>query len=169
MNFFVYLYGFILVQRLVEVLVAKYNEKWMKERGAVEVAGGHYKYIVIVHTLFFISILLEAYPKEILLSDWKGFLLGIFFVTQGFRIWCLSTLGRYWNTKIIILPGSELVKKGPYKIMKHPNYFIVAVEFVVIPLLFSAYVTAIVFPLLHGLLMLIRIPHENRALEKISE
>lgn len=166
---FIVLFLFIIVQRLVEVVVAKRNEKWMKNQGAIEYANEHYKWIVLVHALFFVSIFLEAYNETLVLNDWKGFLLGAFFVTQGLRIWCLTSLGRFWNTKIIILPGSELVAKGPYKIMKHPNYVVVGMEFILIPLLFNAYATAILFPLLHLALMKVRIPHEEKALTKISK
>ncbi|WP_345239024.1 isoprenylcysteine carboxyl methyltransferase family protein [Pontibacillus salipaludis] len=166
---FVVLYLFIIAQRLIEVAVAKRNEIWMLRHGAIEVAGGHYKWIVLVHSLFFVSVGLEAWNKELVISDWKGFLLGAFFVTQGFRIWCLTSLGRFWNTKIIVLPGAELVAKGPYKWMKHPNYVVVGLEFVIIPLLFNAYMSAVLFPLLHLALMKVRIPHEERALTKLSE
>ncbi|MCD5322936.1 MULTISPECIES: isoprenylcysteine carboxyl methyltransferase family protein [Pontibacillus] len=168
-GWFVVLFVFIIAQRLIEVAVAKRNEKWMLRNGAVEVASDHYKWIVAVHVLFFVSVGLEAYGKDLVLSDWKGFLLGAFFVTQGLRIWCLTSLGRFWNTKIIILPGSQLVARGPYKWMKHPNYVVVGLEFIIIPLLFNAYMSAVLFPLLHLGLMKIRIPHEERALTKLSE
>ncbi|MFC0523219.1 isoprenylcysteine carboxyl methyltransferase family protein [Pontibacillus salicampi] len=160
------LFTFIIVQRLIELWVAKRNEKWMKQNGGIEVGDGHYKWIVLVHALFFISILAESYGTALELSLWKGLLFGIFFVTQGFRIWCLTSLGRYWNTKIIVLPGSQLVAKGPYRFMKHPNYFVVGVEFIIIPLLFDAYISAVLFPLFHLALMRIRIPKEEEALAK---
>ena len=156
----------IVLQRLIEVVVAKQNEKWMKERGAVEHHSNHYKWIVLVHALFFVSILAEAYGEELVLNQWKGILLLLFVCAQAFRLWCLTSLGRFWNTKIIVLPDAELVSKGPYKFMKHPNYVVVAIEFIMIPLLFNAYITAFIFPILHGILMRVRIPYEEKALLK---
>lgn len=167
--FFLVLFAFIIGQRLIEVIIAKRNERWMKAKGAIEFANEHYKWIVLVHVLFFISIYVESFNQSLVLTDWKGFLLGAFFVTQGLRIWCLTTLGRFWNTKIIILPGAELVNKGPYRIMKHPNYVVVGMEFIIIPLLFNAYMTAILFPLFHLVLMKIRIPKEEEALSRITD
>ncbi|WP_036843565.1 isoprenylcysteine carboxyl methyltransferase family protein [Pontibacillus marinus] len=163
---FIIIFLLIVLQRIVEVIIAKQNEKWMKNRGAIEHHSDHYKWIVLVHTLFFFSIMIEAFGEELVLNQWKGLLLLLFVCAQAFRVWCLVSLGRYWNTKIIVLPEAELVTRGPYKFMKHPNYVVVAIEFILIPLLFNAYATAFIFPILHGVLMKIRIPYEEKALSR---
>ncbi len=163
---FTIIFLLIVLQRIVEVIIAKQNEKWMKNQGAIEHYSDHYKWIVLVHTFFFFSIMLEAFGEQLVLNQWKGFLLLLFVCAQAFRVWCLASLGRYWNTKIIVLPEAGLVTKGPYKFMKHPNYVVVAIEFVLIPLLFNAYITAFIFPILHGVLMKIRIPYEEKALSR---
>jgi len=139
----------------------------MKERGAVEREGKHYKGFLIIHIAFFISILVETAFLTNTNKQWFIPLFIIFILTQLARVWCIYSLGRFWNTKIIILPGAELVNKGPYKYVKHPNYIIVGVELFVIPLLFGAIVTAVIFPILHILLLLIRIPAEERALNEV--
>lgn len=157
---------FIIMQRLVELRIAKRNEEWIKRRGGIEVGQKHYKWFVIVHALFFISILLEVAYKETIVQEVNLFLLTTFILAQLGRLWCIHSLGRFWNTKVITLPGVALIKKGPYKYIKHPNYIIVAVELIVIPLLFGAVVTAIIFPILHVILLIIRIPSENKALAK---
>src|SRR5699024_9972434 len=92
------------------------------------------------------------------------FFLGLFLIAQIVRVWCIYSLGRFWNTKIIVLPNVICIKKGPYKYLRHPNYVIVFVELFSIPLIFGAYVTSIMFPLLHLGLLAIRIPIEDRAL-----
>lgn len=163
------LIGIIIIQRLVELLVAKRNEKWMLNQGGYEVEGEHYKWIVLVHVLFFVSLITEVLVKGTPVVTWSQFLIGIFLLTQVTRVWCLSSLGKYWNTKIIVLPGADLVSKGPYRFIKHPNYWIVGIEFVVIPLIFGAYITAAIFPFLHLALMRVRIPKEERALLEISK
>ena len=84
------------------------------------------------------------------------------------RIWCLTSLGKFWNTKIIILPGADVVIKGPYKFIRHPNYLIVTTELLVLPLLFSAYFTAIVFSILNIWMLSVRIPTEERALKEVT-
>ncbi|MBM7569875.1 isoprenylcysteine carboxyl methyltransferase family protein [Aquibacillus albus] len=155
---------YLIAQRLGELLLARKNEQWMEKQGAYEVGEDHYKWFIYTHSSFFIFLLVEG----LLLSS-KPFsvspvLFGIFIATQLFRYWCIVSLGRHWNTKVIILPGAALIRKGPYRFLKHPNYFIVAIELLIIPLLFNAYLTAIVFPLIHLVLLKIRIPIEEQAL-----
>lgn len=160
-----FLFLLIIFQRLFELVIAKSNEKWMKARGGIETGQGHYKWFVILHILFFISII-----SEVIFNDAEPQLsypvLAILLFIQLFRVWCMQSLGRFWNTKIIVLPGVALIRKGPYKYMKHPNYFIVGLELFVIPLLFGAYITSIIFPVLHILLLMVRIPSENKLLAK---
>lgn len=161
------LLGFIILQRLFELIVAKRNEKWMKERGAIEREADHYKWFIIIHVFFFISILMETLWRGNSTLPLNYTLLIFFILTQMARIWCIASLGRFWNTKIIILPGERLVSKGPYKYVKHPNYIIVGIELFIIPLLFGAIITAILFPMLHILLLTVRIPAEERALKHV--
>lgn len=160
---------FIIGQRLIELKIARHNEQWMKSRGGIEKGAEHYKWFIILHTAFFMSILFEvliigeSQPKQL-----NVYLLTIFLLTQVGRVWCIYTLGKFWNTKIIVIPGVSLIRKGPYKYMKHPNYVIVGVELFIIPMLFGAYMTAIIFPILHIILLRVRIPREDKALAKAS-
>lgn len=165
--FHLVLFIFVLLQRLVELVIAKRNEKLMKRRGAIEIGQAHYKWFILVHSLFFICLFGEwLYYQP--LAHVNGWLFIIFIVLQIGRLWCLISLGRYWNTKIIYLPGARMIKKGPYKYMKHPNYLIVGLELFILPLLFQAYMCAIIFPLLHVLLLRVRIPIENKALLELK-
>lgn len=102
----------IIIQRLLELIVAKQNEKWMKSQGAVEFGQKHYPVIVIVHLLFFFVLITEVqyFHKDI--SPLWPLLLFAFLAAQAIRIWALLSLGRYWNTKILVLPGASVVKKG---------------------------------------------------------
>jgi methyltransferase len=161
---------FIIGQRLVELVIAKNNEKWMKERGGIEAGGEHYKWFIYLHTLFFLCVMVEVFMKGNTLDVGFNYLYFVVFVAaQLARFWCIYSLGRFWNTKIIVLPRVALIKKGPYKYVKHPNYIIVAVELFIIPMLFGAYLSAIVFPILHIILLRIRIPAEEKALASIPK
>ncbi|MFC3038893.1 isoprenylcysteine carboxyl methyltransferase family protein [Virgibacillus xinjiangensis] len=150
-------------------MIAKRNERWMKNKGGVEKEGGHYKLFVLVHVLFFLSIFIEAYVRGVHHLELNHVLLLIFILTQMIRVWCIQSLGRFWNTKIIVNPKFSPVAKGPYKYVKHPNYVVVGIELFVIPLLFGAIYTAILFPFLHILLLAIRIPAEERALAQMEK
>jgi len=154
----------ISLQRVSELLIAKRNEKWMKNQGAYEVGMDHYKFIVAVHFFFFLSLIVEFHFFEKEISSFYPVLLLLFILTQAIRIWAICSLGKFWNTKILILPYTESVIKGPYAFLKHPNYVVVALEILLIPLLFNAYVTAIVFTILNIMVLSIRIPIEEKAL-----
>src|SRR5699024_11471028 len=135
------------------------------ERGGIEHKEEHYKWLILIHTLFFISLIFESTLNSLNLNY---MLILLFIITQVGRIWCIIALGRFWNTKIIILPNVTLIRNGPYIYVKHPNYIIVGMELLIIPLMFGSYITAIVFPVLHYILLRVRIPKENKALESVT-
>ncbi|XUX06066.1 isoprenylcysteine carboxyl methyltransferase family protein [Sporosarcina sp. UB5] len=158
----------IILQRIVELIIAKRNEKWMKSEGAFEAGASHYPYMVAMHVCFFIALITEVLFFNRQLSAVWTIWLAIFLAAQIMRIWCLTSLGKYWNTKIIVLPNAKVVRKGPYKWLRHPNYMIVATELLVLPLLFNAFITAVVFSLLNVWMMSVRIPAEEEALREAT-
>ncbi len=167
MNFFFSLFSLVVAQRLFELILAKKHERIMKEAGGFEAGTEHYKWLVALHIGFFLSLFIEVLVKGSELIAFSVLPLVLFLITQGLRIWTIASLGNHWNTKIIILPGADLVKKGPYKWLKHPNYLIVAVEIVVFPLIFHAIFTAVLFTLLNSAMMFVRIPAEEAALQSV--
>ncbi|WP_210367817.1 isoprenylcysteine carboxylmethyltransferase family protein [Bacillus sp. REN3] len=166
---FIFFAGFIIFQRIVELKIAKRNEKWMKNKGAIELGQGHYPAMVMIHTAFFISYISEVILLDKTLTRYWPWLMMVFLLTQAMRVWSLMSLGRFWNTKIIILPGANVVKKGPYRMIKHPNYLIVTVELIIIPLMFNAFFTFVLFTILNILILSIRIPAEEKALKQLTE
>lgn len=155
----------LVIQRLAELRIAKKNEKWLLTKGAFEAGAGHYKWIVSLHVLFFISLLVEVTYFGARPAGWWPVPFIFFLISQAVRIWALFSLGRYWNTKIIVLPGTNVVEKGPYRWLRHPNYTIVAAEFLLVPLIFQAYWTAVLFSVMNAVLLIfIRIPAEEQAL-----
>ncbi|MGK7378900.1 isoprenylcysteine carboxyl methyltransferase family protein [Planococcus sp. 1R117A] len=170
MTFFYLLVGFVIVQRLLEVMYAKSNERTMKSQGAIEAGADHYKWIVLLHVLFFVSLIAEVlFIQKGLGKAWAAFLV-ILIIAQILRIWALASLGRFWNTKIIVLPGAEKVKKGPYRWLPHPNYIVVSLEIAALPLIFGAWRTAVVFSIANAFLLLfVRIPAEEKALQELEE
>jgi methyltransferase len=170
MTFFYVLVGFVIVQRLLEVMYAKSNEQRMKSQGAIEAGADHYKWIVLLHILFFVFLIAEVlYKQQGLGQAWTVFL-AIFIAAQILRVWALASLGRFWNTKIIVLPGAEKVKKGPYRWLPHPNYIVVALEIAALPLIFGAWWTAVIFTAANALLLLlVRIPAEENALRELKD
>ncbi|MGI2328726.1 isoprenylcysteine carboxyl methyltransferase family protein [Planococcus sp. YIM B11945] len=169
MTFFYIVFCFVILQRLLEVLYAKSNERYMKAQGAIEAGASHYKWIVLLHVLFFISLLAEV----LYLDGAKGPFWMVFFVAfviaQILRVWALASLGRFWNTKILVLPGARKIASGPYRWLPHPNYIVVALEILTLPLVFGAWRTAVFFTIANALLLLlVRIPAEEKALQQLK-
>ncbi|QHJ69394.1 MULTISPECIES: isoprenylcysteine carboxyl methyltransferase family protein [Planococcaceae] len=168
-GFFYIVFIFVILQRLAEMIYAKSNEKQMKKEGAIESGAAHYKWIVLLHLFFFIALLTEVLYFDLLDNRFWWVFLIVFVVAQILRVWALASLGRFWNTKILVLPGAEKVKKGPYRWLPHPNYIVVALEIASLPMIFGAWRTALVFSAANALLLLlVRIPAEEKALREME-
>lgn len=157
----------IAVQRALELRVARRHERWARERGAVEHGRGHYPLFFLLHGGWLASLAVEGRRAQGRVS-WPWLL--VWLVMQPTRYWVIRSLGRLWNTRILIVPGAERVRSGPFRFLRHPNYAVVAAELLSAPLAVRAPRTALVFTLLNAaLLLLIRIPAEERALREYGE
>ncbi|MCY7833690.1 isoprenylcysteine carboxyl methyltransferase family protein [Bacillus spizizenii] len=162
------LIAILIAQRAAEMAVARQNEQKVKKQGAIEFGESHYPYIIIMHILFFLSLIAEVLLMNKQPSSWWIGIAAAILIVQAVRYWALCSLGAYWNTKILVVPSAELVKKGPYKWMKHPNYTVVILEILLIPLLYQAYVTMCLFSIVNAVLLTVRIRTEDKALEEYS-
>ncbi|MDP4231132.1 MAG: isoprenylcysteine carboxylmethyltransferase family protein [Bacteroidota bacterium] len=143
-----------------ELAVARRNEKWLRSQGALEYGKGHYPFILLLHSGFLGSLIGEyLYRRE---PPIDLAFLALFILLLGAKIWVISSLGRYWNTKIFRIPGSNPVRSGPYRILKHPNYVIVVLEFIVAPMVFHLYYTLLIFTVLNAIMLGVRIRVEER-------
>lgn len=153
------------IERLVEVRVSLRNAAWSKARGGVEHGRGHYPAMVVLHTAFLFAAPLEAWLLDRPFLPAVGIPLIVAAVAlQGLRWWCITTLGPRWNTRVIIVPGLPRVTGGPYRFLSHPNYVAVVLEGLVLPLIHSAWITAVAFTVLNAWLLTVRIRCENDAL-----
>ncbi len=169
MKIFLLFLTFVILQRLSELMLAKRNEKTVRNEGAVEYDAGGYRVIVLMHTAFLVSFAAEYFLLGRSLSPYWLPLLCVFVAAQLLRYWAIRSLGKFWNTRILILPGERLVTKGPYKYLRHPNYVSVVIEIAVIPLIFSCYITAAVFTVLNLLALRRRIRIEESALSSLDK
>jgi len=149
----------VTLQRVGELWLAKSNTRRLLAHGAREQGAGHYPLIVIVHGLWLISLWWLALDRPVRL-----FWLILFVLIEAARVWVLASLGRRWTTRIIILPGEPLVRRGPYRFVNHPNYLVVIAEIAVLPLVFGLWQLALLFTLLNAAVLTVRIREENRAL-----
>lgn len=154
--------SFVGALRIGELILARRNGQWLLRQNAVEYGREHYPYMVTLHTLFFVSLVVEYYVRGT--PQFSTVLLGVYFLLLLFKGWTIRSLGKYWNTRIYRVPEAPLVTRGPYRYLKHPNYLIVIAEIAVIPLVFHLYYTAVIFSLLNAVMLTVRIRTENRAL-----
>jgi methyltransferase len=158
----------VALQRLLELRYSRGNERRLRARGAVEHGARHYPVMVGIHTLWLVSTLVEGLLRGPVIPAWWPLPLAAFLLVQPLRYWAILSLGAYWNVRVLVVPGEKLVQRGPYRYFPHPNYVVVAVEVLSFPLIFGAWITAIVFSLLNAALLFVRIRTENRALEELA-
>lgn len=163
---FTVLLALVGVERLAELVVSKRNAAWSLARGGVETGRRHYGVMVVLHTGLLVGALAEVWlrdPPFVPALGWT--MLAVVLAAQGLRWWCIATLGHQWNTRVIVVPGLPLVRRGPYRRLRHPNYVAVVAEGVALPLVHSCWVTAVVFTVANAGLLAVRLRVENAALE----
>jgi methyltransferase len=154
-----WLIGFVVVQRLAELGLAQWNTLRLRERGGIEFGAKHYPLMVALHVFWLLGLWMFGHDRNV-----NPFWLALFIVLQAGRLWVIASLGRRWTTRVIALPGSAPVARGPYRWLRHPNYLIVVLEIAVVPLAIGLPVFALVFSLANAALLAYRIRIENQAL-----
>lgn len=153
--------GLVTAQRLGELVIARRNTRRLLAAGGIEHGAGHYPVMVSLHAAWLAGLWLLAWDRPISLA-W----LGVYLLLEVLRVWVLASIGARWTTRIIVVPGETLVRKGPYRFIPHPNYAVVAGEIAVLPLVFGLVGYALVFTLLNGALIWWRIRAETAALSQ---
>jgi methyltransferase len=160
MNAVYWVVGAVALQRLIELTIARRNTVRLKAAGAREVPGDNYSALVALHVAWLGAIVLFVPAGT---SPDRG-VLAAYAALQGVRIWTMASLGRFWTTRLVTLPGAQLVRRGPYRYLRHPNYVIVAAEIALLPLAFDAWQISLTFSIINAFLLMWRIKIENRAL-----
>ena len=155
-------------QRLFELRYSRRNERRLREKGAVERGREHYPAMVAIHALWLASTVVEGLLRGLEIPAWWPAPLVAFLLVQPLRYWAILSLGESWNVRVLVVPGTKLVRSGPYRLFPHPNYVVVAVEVLTLPLIFGAWTTALVFSALNAAFLYVRIRAENRALRELA-
>ncbi len=153
----------VTLQRGAELVLARRNTRRLLARGAVEAAPGHYPLIVLMHGAWLAGLWILAWDRPV-----QPLWLALFVVLQAGRAWVLLSLKDRWTTRIIVLPGEPLVRRGPYRFVSHPNYMVVAAEILVLPLSFGLLAYGLVFTVLNAAVLAIRLRAEGRALAVVQ-
>jgi methyltransferase len=164
--------GLVLVvalERLAELVVSRRNAAWSLARGGQEYGRGHFPFMVALHTALLVGCLVEVIAADRPFVPGLGWtMVAVVALSQTLRWWCITTLGRQWNTRVIVVPGLPLVARGPYRFLHHPNYVAVVAEGIALPLVHTAWVTAIVFTVLNAAVLRVRLRTETAALSRLG-
>lgn len=150
----------VVFQRLGELALASANTRRLLARGGREVGRGHYPLFILLHASWLLAIALTVPPER----EPNAILLLVFLALQLARVWVVSTLGPYWTTRVVTVPDAPLVRRGPFRFLRHPNYWVVGAEILILPLAFGAVWVAVVWSVLNALLIRHRVGVEERAL-----
>jgi len=157
------------VERLAELTLSKRHASWSFSRGGKEFGRGHFPVMVMLHTALLVGAVAEVWLLNrpfLPILGWSA--LAIVIASQSLRWWCIASLGRQWNTRVIVVPGLPLVTRGPYRVLRHPNYVAVVLEGLALPLVHSAWITALGFTFLNAALLARRIQVEEEALATVA-
>jgi methyltransferase len=156
-------------ERLLELIVSVRHSRWAHARGGVEYGRGHYPAMVAIHVGLLAGTVVEVHAAGRPFLPTLGWpMLALVVVSQTLRWWCVRTLGPRWNTRVIVVPGMPLIASGPYQWLRHPNYVAVVIEGFALPLVHTAWITALAFTLANAVVLAVRIRVENSALALAS-
>jgi len=169
LTFFTVLVALVGLERLAELVVSTRNAAWSFARGGRETGQRHYTGIVVLHTGLLVCALVEAWLRRPDVAPALAVsMVAVVVASQALRWWCIVTLGRQWNTRVIVVPGLPRVRGGPYQFLAHPNYVAVVVEGIALPLVHGSWITALVFTGLNAALLAVRLRVESAALADLS-
>lgn len=157
------------LERVAELVLSKRNAAWSLAHGGKETGRGHYLPMVVLHTGLLVAAVAEVWLLDRPFEWWGWIALAVVLLAQGLRWWCIATLGRQWNTRVIVVPGAGRVAGGPYRWLRHPNYVAVVLEGAALPLVHSAWITAVTFTVLNAILLKVRLSSENAALRELQQ
>lgn len=156
-------------ERLLELAVAQRHLRWARARGGIEVGQRHYPVMVAAHSALLVGTVAEPALLDRPFYLWLAVpMVAVVLASQALRWWCIRTLGPQWNTRVVVVPGLPLVRGGPYRWLRHPNYVAVVAEGVALPLVHTAWITAVLFSIANAALLTTRIRCEDRALAELS-
>ena len=159
----------VVVQRLAELALSVRNGRRAISHGGVEAGRRHFRVMVTLHLLFLLGCAAEPLLADRPFIPALGYPMVVLFVlAQGLRYWAIAALGPSWNVRVIVVPGQRRVSRGPYRLMRHPNYLAVIGEGVALPLIHTAWLTALLFSLANAVLLVVRIRCEESLLQRLA-
>ncbi len=151
--------------RIVELQISRRHQREMVAHGAAKVNDPRFRWMVLLHT----GVLVGAAVEVVLLHRpffpvLAAVCFVIFLAANAVRWWVIRTLGEHWNVQVMNSTGLGVVTTGPFRYVRHPNYAAVFVEMLVLPLIHTAWITALAGSLAHMVVLSQRLSTEERVL-----
>jgi len=159
----------VAAQRLGELWLCRRNRLRLLTRGGREVRPATYRRMVALHVLFLAFLAIESYPWRVPADIRTWGCLAALAIVTALRYWAIASLGEYWTTRVVVVPGTHLVRTGPYRLLRHPIYLVIVMEFLLLPLLMRAPVTLVLFSLANLAALRERIRIEEKALREATD
>lgn len=164
------LVAFVALMRLVELTVSRRNVRRLFDRGAVEAGRSLYPWMVALHSGFLVACVAEVWLLDrSMIPPLAAIMLGLLVLAAGLRWWVISTLGDRWSTRVVVVPGEPPITSGPFRRLRHPNYLAVIVEFIALPMVHTAWLTAVFFSIANGVIVTLRVRTEEATLSERSD
>ena len=158
--------GALVAERIVELVITRRNLRSLTARGGKLIEEDRYGRMVVMHTAFLVACPLEVWFSGRAFLPWLGYpALGLLFATMALRYWAIATLGDRWTTRVMTVPGEKRIEGGPYRFLSHPNYLAVVVEVAALPLVHTAWWSALFFSFANAMVLRDRIRVEDAALD----
>jgi len=164
-----WIFAYLFAERLFELHLSRRHFRLLALRGGREYFPETFPRMVALHTLFLLALFVESRPWRIEADAFSYVLLALFVLLQFGRYWCIASLGEQWNTRIVLVPGGQVRRRGPYRLLSHPNYLVVTLEFLLLPLLMQAPWTFVIFFPANLFVVGERIRLEERALREFTD
>ena len=151
--------------RILELRISRRHQQQMSRRGALKVRDPYFRWMAMFHTLVLAGAAVEVvFLHRPLIPVLAVPMSALFLAANVVRWWVIRTLGEHWNVQIMNSTGLGVVTTGPFRYVRHPNYAAVFVEMLVLPLIHTAWITALAGSLAHLVVLSQRLSTEERVL-----
>jgi len=154
---------FVTLQRLLELAIARRNTRRLLAAGGYEIGRRHYPLLMVLHSLWLLTLWFWWLDGRAVWIPAAGL---AYILLQPLRFWVMASLGRFWTTRIIVVPDAPLVRRGPYRFLRHPNYLIVVMEMAMLPLALGSWPLALIFSLANAAVLHLRLRVEVASLDR---
>jgi methyltransferase len=155
----------VMAGRLIELGISRRHREALAARGAAPAADPVFPWMVALHLAVIAGAGLEVGALHRPFLPALGLpMLALVALATLLRWWVIRTLGTHWNVRVVDSAALGVITSGPYRFVRHPNYLAVLVELAALPLVHTAWITALLGSAAHLFVLRRRIASEEAVL-----